>query len=133
MIVHFPSALYPFSVALDWIALGSGAVTFSASGYYSLLTAIGTSGLAMIFGVIDLLRIGSKDKAWNTAMIHAGLNVLWLLCFATLLGIRMKNDPCAIQGIGYLVSSTLFVFGMLYSNFLGGELILKHGIGKGDQ
>jgi uncharacterized membrane protein len=130
MLVHFPSALYPFSIALDWIAFTSVNASLASTGYYSLLGAVATSVLAMIFGAIDLLQIDPKNKAWKTALLHGGLNLLWLVCFATVVGIRMKRDPAAIQSVGYLITSTTFVVGMLYSNFLGGKLVLKYGVGK---
>lgn len=133
MIVHFPAALYPFSIALDWTASVTNNASFSTSAYYSLWAAIVTSGLAAVFGTIDLLRIDPKGTAWNTSLLHGGLNVLWLLCFATMLGIRMKGGPLLIQGSGYLITSTLFVVGLFYSNFLGGELVLKHGVGRKNQ
>lgn len=128
MLVHFPSALYPFSVLLDWIGFFAGTSLFTTSSLYVLIGGLSGGGIAMIFGLIDFMAIDSKSKAWTTAAIHGGLNVLWLLSFATMLGIRWKSPDDPV-GISYLITVSLLVGGMLYSNYLGGELVLKHQIG----
>lgn len=85
MLVHFPSALYPFSLVMDSLCLAAGDSAFGIAGLYALEGAVGTSVIAMIYGAIDFLQIDSTSKAWKIAGLHALLNVSWLLIYTVLL------------------------------------------------
>jgi uncharacterized membrane protein len=129
MLVHFPSGLYPFSFVMDCLGLWSLQATFHAAATYALEGALAMSVFAMIYGAIDFLQIDSKHGAWKTAGIHALLNVCWFMVFGALLFYRLKNPGIG----GVYVSITGFaVAGMIISNYLGGELIIKYKIGIDD-
>ncbi len=128
MLIHFPSALYPFSVVMDSIFLSTGTAAFGMAGMYALTGAVGMSVIAIIYGAIDFIRIDSKSKAWNTAGIHALLNVGWFIVYATLLFSRMKHPETAIGWI-YLTIMWITTVGLFFSNYLGSNLIIKYRIG----
>lgn len=129
MLVHFPSGLYPFSFAMDCLGLGSHQAVFHSAAMYALEGALAMSVFAMIYGAIDFLQIDSRREVWKTAGIHALLNVCWFMMFGALLFYRLKNPGIG----GVYVSITGFaVAGMIISNYLGGELVIKHKIGIDD-
>ena len=129
MLVHFPSALYPFCLVMDILFLVTGSVTFKVAGLYSLEGAIGMSVMAMVYGALDFLQIDSKNKAWKTAGLHALLNVCWFIVYSTLLFYRLKHE---YVGWMYVIITGLTTAGLIFSNYLGAELIVRHKIGIED-
>lgn len=128
MLIHFPSALYPFSVVMDSIFLSTGTAAFGMAGMYALTGAVGTSVIAMIYGASDFIKIDTKSKAWNTAGIHALLNLGWLIVYTILLFYRMKHPEATIGWI-YLTIMWITTAGLFFSNYLGANLIIKYHIG----
>src|SRR5262245_54897947 len=78
MLVHFPSALYPFGWVMDLLAALYQEPGFSSCGMYALAGAIALSLPAALYGTIDFLQLKSESAEWKIAGIHALLNVLWL-------------------------------------------------------
>ena len=128
MLVHFPTALYPFSVAMDIAGQYTLQQSFHDAACYALIGGITTSLLAMVYGAIDFLKIGSSSNAWKIAGVHALLNVIWFLLFGLLLAYRLKHSEDFLNPI-YLILSGLAVIGLFISNYLGGELVVKYRIG----
>jgi uncharacterized membrane protein len=128
MLIHFPSALYPFSFVMDLLHRLTGEPSLEGAGLYSLVAAVGISVVAMAYGMQDLLQINSESKAWRTAGIHAILNACWFITYAILLAFRIKH-PDAVGNLGYLITMGLATLGLFVSNFFGAELIIRHRIG----
>jgi len=130
MLVHFPSALLPVSLIADFAAIFYGENNFYLFAFYSAVVGTAFGWLALLFGVIDLLSIPPEHSAFNKALIHGGLNFFWLILFSVYTVMEIKTYP----EIGYsslkLIVKIAVVTGLLFSNFLGGELVLKFGIGK---
>ena len=126
MLVHFPTGLYPFSLVTDIIGLASLNDKFTNAGVYALFAAIGMSVPAMLYGLIDFLKIEPDSKAWKKAGLHALLNLLWFMIFCTLLFYRIKHLSV---GVYYIVITGISIVGMFYSNYLGADLIISHRIG----
>ena len=101
---------------------------FNSAALYSLAGALAMSVLAMIYGAIDFLKIDSKHLAWKTAGLHALLNLTWFIVFSILLFYRLKHEV----GVAFVCISGLTVLGMFFSNYLGGQLVVKHKIGIED-
>lgn len=114
---------------MDALSLWLNDPAFGFASFYSLVGALGMSVIAMIYGAIDFLKIDSKHSAWKTAGLHALLNVSWFIVFSVLLFYRLKHDV----GVVYISVTGLVVVGILFSNYLGGELIVKHKIGIDDR
>jgi uncharacterized membrane protein len=128
MLIHFPSALYPFSFVMDGLGFLLNNNSFNSAGLYSLIGAIGASILAIVYGTIDFLSIESGTNIWRKAGIHALLNSTWFIVFSILLLYRMKNPEEPIGWI-YLTIMGSALIGLFYSNYLGADLIVKHRIG----
>ena len=126
MLVHFPTGLYPFSLVADISRTMTQNDSFYVAGLYALYGAVGMSVPAMLYGVIDFLKIETTNAAWKKAGLHALLNLLWLMIFCTLLFYRIKHLNV---GTVYISVSALSTAGLFYSNYLGADLIISHRIG----
>lgn len=130
MLVHFPSALVPTSFLFDlfgWIQTND---SYSIAGFYTLVVGIISGILAGIFGALDYARLPHVHMAWKKASLHALLNILWLIALITLCCLRLHTFP--IITIASPIELTVLgfcVMGMIYSNYLGGELVFRHKLG----
>lgn len=128
MLVHFPSALYPFSLVMDFLFWLTKTEAYATAGMYALYGAVGMSIVALIYGVIDFLQLDPKSMAWKVAGLHALLNTTWFIVYAALLFYNVKHGHTFV-GLSYLIIMTLTTCGLIFSNFLGAELIIKYRIG----
>ena len=128
MLVHFPAALYPFSFVMDAIGFYLNSSAFAFSGYCALITALGSSIIAIVYGGLDLLKIKAGTPTWRQACMHAFLNSVWFLVFSSLFLFRLKHPNDGI-GLPYLIINALTLMGLFYSNYLGADLIIRHGVG----
>ncbi|HEX6890010.1 MAG TPA: DUF2231 domain-containing protein [Chryseolinea sp.] len=126
MLVHFPTALYPFSLVMDGIGFITADSDYLVAGRSSLFAAVGMSVPAILYGLLDLLKINTDGSAWKKACLHAILNVVWFMIFCTMFFYRLKQD---LVGILYLAIMAMTTFGLFYSNYLGADLIISHRIG----
>lgn len=120
MLVHFPTALYPFALVMDVLWLVTDIPDFKSAGFFSLVGGVGVSVLAMMYGIIDFLLIDSKDQKWNTAGIHGLLHLTWFIGFAILLAYQIKHDAF---GITYVSLECILNAGVLVANYWGGKLV----------
>lgn len=134
MLIHFPSALFPVSVLLDWISFFAQGNCINYAAFYTLSIGIISAVAAALFGAIEYAKIPSSHAAWNTASLHAVLNVLWILLFAVIFGLKVKNySHLGNVTIVELAIETLTVIGLILSNYLGGELVFKYKIGMKEE
>lgn len=134
MLVHFPSALYPFSLLMEFIGRYYQDPIYCNTALATLFGGILGAVLAMFSGIIELMKIKPDSKAWNIAIWHAGLNVIWMMIFGILLAIRVREYPNVdIAKTWYLFALSGTTIGMFVSNYLGGELVVNYGIGTNKQ
>jgi len=129
MLVHFPAALFPFSLILDGIFLWNENETLIIAGNYAIGTGIVLGGFAAVFGFIDLLAIKSNKAAEDIGALHAIIASSVTFFYVVLLLVRLKLGIIDHSMI-LLICNFLLVGILFYGNFLGGQLVLKHGIGK---
>jgi len=131
MLVHFPIALFPMGAFFDAASFYFNNTNLSLFSFYSITAGAAAGWTALIFGLIDLLKISPENKAFNTALLHGGLNFLWLTVFTIFAGLGLSTYPyIKVPSIGKLAAELSAAAGMLYSNYLGGVLLLKYDIGK---
>jgi uncharacterized membrane protein len=131
MLVHFPAALFPLSAIAAVIAFIMKDNILALFNFYIICTGTLIGCLALVFGLIELLQIGNQKKPMNIALVHGGLNTIWLSAFSVIGGTQLGlypdiPVPALIQVFAQLIVSAA----MIYSNFLGGELVLRYNIGK---
>ncbi len=130
MLVHFPSALFPVSLALDVLARLGGGSAFAAAAFYAMAGGLLGGAAAVVFGAMDYFRLPATHAAWKKALLHALLNFVWLMWFGTLFGLRLKPYPLIESATTLeIILSGVAVAGLLFSNFLGGELVFRHKLG----
>jgi uncharacterized membrane protein len=131
MLVHFPSALFPTSLVFDVLALLFHNFSFAIVGLYTLMAGLIMGVLAAFFGAIEYLNLPSNHPAWNKASLHGLLNIIWLILFAIVLGLRLHHFPqIELPRLSSLIIAIVSVTGLLISNYLGGELVYRHHVGS---
>lgn len=134
ILIHFPSALFPMSLVFDISGLWFQSACFACAAFYSLAAGVVLGFLASMMGLIDYLKLPSSHSAWNKASLHGLLSITWLTVFSIELGLRLKQFPLVRPATTLeLGLSIAAVVGVIFSNFLGGDLIFKHKIGIDNQ
>jgi uncharacterized membrane protein len=130
MLVHFPSALFPMSLIFDVLALFLHDASLASAAFYMLAAGSAGGFASIIFGAMDYYRLPASHVAWSKASLHGLLNIIWICLFTVVLGMRMKQYPFfQIASPAELIISTISVLGLIFSNFLGGDLVFKHKLG----
>jgi uncharacterized membrane protein len=130
MVVHFPVALFPMALVLDGLAFYLQNENFALSGWYCTLGGAFMGWFAILFGVSDLLLIDPKSEAMTKGLIHGSLNFAWICVFSFFAFLGFKSYPdINAPSLVKIISEAIVVFGMFYSNHIGGELIYKYKIG----
>jgi uncharacterized membrane protein len=131
MLVHFPSAFFPMSAILDIISVYLRDNSLAVFSFYSLTAGAVMGWLALTFGIVELLKINPRSNAFVKAITHGGLNLIWMLAFSVISWSELKDYPnINIPSNVEILIKIFALSGMLYSNFLGGELVLKYDVGK---
>lgn len=130
MLVHFPSALFPVSVLFDALGFMLTDQALAGAAFYTLAAGLAGGVVAAIFGAMDFFRLSPEHEAWSKAGLHACLNIIWLCLFTVLFGLRMNQYPqIHIATLTELIISIIGVAGLIFSNYLGGDLVFHHKIG----
>ncbi len=131
MLVHFPTAFFPMSVILDITSVYSRDDSLAVFSFYSLAAGAIMGWLALTFGAVELLKINPRSNLFVKAITHGGLNLIWMLIFSVISWNGLKDYPnIKFPSTGEIIIKISALCGMLYSNFLGGELVLKYDVGK---
>jgi uncharacterized membrane protein len=127
-IIHFPIACYVLSLLTDICATSFDLIQPAVFSYYLLILGTITGALALCTGFIDL--IGIKDQnAMKVALWHGGLNFVWFVVFGCFVLVSIKNYPNLPRPtVPQIMVKSVCVAGLFISNYLGGQLILKHKV-----
>jgi len=131
MLVHFPAALFPVSAVFSLLSNVRYDPELALFNFYIICSGALVGWAALIFGIIDLIKIQGTDKRFMIGIIHGSLNILWLSFFSVLAGIQLKYYPSVpVPSLPIVLVEIFVVSSMIYSNHLGGELVLKYGAGR---
>ena len=131
MLIHFPIAFLTLSALLDIFSIIYKNTHLAELAFYSLILGTTSAIFAAGFGAMDLIKIKNDQAILRKALLHGGLNVLWLMIFSVIAGIQLKQFPeINILNNWVIILKTLIVVGLFYTNFLGGELVLHYGVGR---
>ncbi|MCC6181970.1 MAG: DUF2231 domain-containing protein [Bacteroidia bacterium] len=127
ILVHFPSALFPLSVFLSYLARIYEIEQFTITAVYMLIAGVVMGWLAGITGLIDLVVVAeNKPHSLKKALWHGGINIVVLLIFTVFAFMHYKKLPTVeIDNNFKLIIKTIAVVTLMIGNFLGAELILK--------
>jgi uncharacterized membrane protein len=128
VLVHFPIACYVLSFVADVAAARLPLIEPAVFSFYLLLTGTLTGGLALCTGFFDLVGI-TDPRAMRTALSHGGLNLVWFCAFGMIFLAEYNIYP-ELPGASPIVIAVkgICVAGLFVSNYLGGQLILKHKV-----
>ena len=86
--------------------------------------------LASVFGTIDLMNLPDDKEVKNKAIIHASVNFIGILVYTGLIAFRYKNYPnIQVEPLWGIITNGILILFILFAAHLGGDLILKHGVG----
>ena len=109
----------------DLIFLNTGDRGFATASHWLIGFGIGTALLAAAFGLIDYMgddRIRRLGVALQHMMANVAAVVVSIINFAIRLG-----DPGDIGGLGVYLSGAVVLI-LLYSGWLGGEMVYRHRV-----
>lgn len=130
MLVHFPSALFPMSLLFDLISLCLKNQCLACAAFYCIAAGLCLGFAAMCAGAIDYSNLSSTHPAWNKASLHALLNVTWFILFGIVFGLKLKYFPVIqLPNLTEIIISSVSVAGLIFSNYLGGDLVFRYKIG----
>lgn len=129
LLIHFPIAAFVMSMLLDFADM-AGAGTWAGSASFMLIKiGLITGALAAAFGLADFQSIRRDSEAKRIAAQHAILNALALGIYGASFLVRYVEGP-SVNIVSFVFSGVAFLT-LMYSGYLGGELVYNHGIAVG--
>jgi uncharacterized membrane protein len=127
ILIPFPLGLLSTSVIFDVVHLLTGNGKWSEISFWMIAAGIIGGLAAAVFGLIDWLAIPSSTRAKAVGMWHGTTNVVMVTLFIVswLLRVDVPGDP----GILAIVLSFVAVGLASLGGFLGGELVVRLGVG----
>ncbi len=131
LLIHFPTALLPMDAALSFFSYYQHESLFAKAGYYCLIGAVLTGYIAMLTGLIDLLKIPRQNKAAiASAFIHGLINGSLILIYTVFVYKGWQLYPnISTPSITMLFVKSILIIILFVGNFLGGKLIYTYHIG----
>ena len=129
VLVHFPAAMWPLALILDLISLFAPDPFLPRAAMVCVLAGEIGAGLAVLFGLLELVSSWSKSNARARLLLHAVVNVCAGGIFGVTLSMRMGAGTAASVTTDVLVLEIIGVGLMLLGNWLGGLLVYRYGLG----
>jgi uncharacterized membrane protein len=131
MIIHFPTALLPMDLVLCVLGYHYHQPSFSEAAHYCLFGGVASGILALLSGIIDLLRLPKENKpAVSTGITHGLINGSILLIYILIAFKALKSYPEITQVTpAMLWMKGILVAGLFVGNYFGGKLIYRYHIG----
>lgn len=135
MLIHFPSALLPMDLVCAILALCTGNQSFTDASFFAMAGGVIFGALAIVTGAFDLIGVSeNKPLALKKALVHGGINATVIIAYSVLAFIAYKNYPVLPQDtLAAIILKGALVTFMIVGNYLGGSLVLKHGVGLESQ
>jgi uncharacterized membrane protein len=125
MIVPIPIGLWVFSLVSDIIyAARWGGPVWNDIAFYTMVGGVIGALLAAIPGFIDYLSI-RETKTKSTGTKHMILNLSVVALYIVNILIRTNGEPTMTLPI---VLSVVAVGALIYSGWLGGDMVYEHGM-----
>lgn len=128
VIVVFPAALLTSSVVFDVLYLITRNPDFPTVAFFMIGTGILSGLLAAVFGVIDWLGLPPRSRSWSFALGHGIGNMLVVMLFTLNWVLRRGSENFVPDGRMWFLSIA-GVGLLLFTAWLGGELVYRLGIG----
>lgn len=125
-VVHYPIALLPVSLAADALGLLTRNRSLLELGRLTMPIAAASAAVAGVFGLIAQEVIDTDEEGMDMLITHRTLN-LGLIGMAAAMAARRvtEKEPSP----GYLAAGAAGVAAMIYSAYLGGQMVYDRGVG----
>jgi len=127
MLVQFPIVCFILAFVCD-VLFTQGQGGLASASKWLLLIGLVMAALAAVAGLTDFL--GDKRVQGSDAIKHAVANVTAVVLELVNLLLRRGNDDF-IGTTGVYISGVVVLI-LLYSGWMGGKLVYRHGIGVSD-
>jgi uncharacterized membrane protein len=128
MLVPFPIVCFVLTFVVD-ILYVKGRTDLSHISNWLLAIGLAFAALAALAGLTDFF--GDKRVQGSDTVKHMLANVLAVVLELVNLLMRYKH-PEFIDSTGVYISGVVVLI-LLYSGWMGGELVFRHGIGVSDR
>ena len=131
MIIHFPTAQLPMDLFLSVLGFYYHQPSFISAASYCLFGGVVSGLLALLSGVIDLIKLPEEKKpAHSTAVTHGVINGMILLIYTMIAYKAMKSYPEFNPATPVMLwTKGILVAGLFVGNYMGGKLIYKFQVG----
>ena len=130
MLVPFPIVCFVGAFATDIAFMGSGGPAWANASTWLLGVGVGMALLAATAGFIDFFG-DPLVRGHSDAVKHMIANISAVALEAINLVLRL-GDAASIGSAGVYMSG-IAVLILLYSGWIGGELVFRHGVGVIDK
>jgi uncharacterized membrane protein len=130
MLLHFPIALWSVSLLADVVWLWRGETLWAEMAFWSVVVGSTFAVPTAVAGFVDYLAV-TGEQAERVALWH----MITMLCAAGvfILSLIVQGAPTATSP-GRMIAATCVsgtgVALLICGAWLGGELVLRHGIGR---
>lgn len=132
MIVPFPIVFFVSTLATDLVYLNTRDAGWAQASMWLLGAGIAMALLAAALGFADFLgerRLRRMRDAW----MHMGGNLIAVVLAAVSFYLRASGGAEAALAPAGVVLSVLVVAILLFTGWLGGELVYRHHVGVSDE
>ncbi|HET7478417.1 MAG TPA: DUF2231 domain-containing protein [Rubrobacteraceae bacterium] len=127
ILIPFPLGLLTTSVVFDIVHLITGSGQWAVISFWMIAAGVIGGLAAAVFGLIDWLGIPSGTRAKSVGLLHGASNFVMVALFAVSWLLRLEAPGA--PGIVAIALSFLGVGLAALGGFLGGELVVRMGVG----
>lgn len=132
MVIPFPIALFVAAFAADVGFLATGREGWAAASVWLLGGGLAMAALAAVLGLIDFL--GDRAvRGMRPAWLHMLSNVMAVLLEAVNLYMRSIQGAAQAVAPAGVILSAIVVLLLIYSGWMGGELVYKRRVGVAER
>jgi uncharacterized membrane protein len=132
MLIPFPIAFFVATFLCDLVFLRTGNPNWIVATEWLLGAGLVMAALAALAGLTDFFG-EHKIRNLNAAWLHAGGNVIAVLVALYNLYIRYEAGALAGLSTTGLVLSVLVVLILLFTGWMGWEMVYRHRVGVADR
>jgi uncharacterized membrane protein len=133
MLLHFPIALWSVSLLAEAAWLWRGETRWAEMSFWCVLVGLALAVPVVVTGFADYLAIPSGHSAERVALWHMVIMLSAAAMFTV--SLVVQGAPAAVTS-GRMIAAMVVSAGGLaligFGAWLGGELVLRHGVGRAD-
>lgn len=125
-LVHFPLTLLPLAVGADAIGRFTGNKKLTWLGKWGIAATAITGAVAGMAGLIAQEEVNVSGRTMDMLITHRNLN---LAAVSAIGAMAVQRARVKEPSIPYLLGGMAALGVVLYSAYIGGELVYRHGVG----